>query len=199
VTIREAITENVYDNFMRLTPLAVEAAVPTATSWGAPRMQGGLVWATYKATTRRNGVYAGASGPRNFNEQLWEPIDKRLVSGWERAFHRCLPNATSQFAREAKKHIEAVHRFVISEAEAAGAFASVNMLNQLVSANLQLVADMPTIVHEIAQGVQVQANRGFTPVVQDQMTLAYDICTAERGRSCESDSAFIHLPREQVT
>ena len=30
-----------------------------------------------------------------------------------------LPNAWNEFAREAKKHIKVVHRFVINEAEAA--------------------------------------------------------------------------------
>ncbi|EQB52846.1 hypothetical protein CGLO_07495 [Colletotrichum gloeosporioides Cg-14] len=50
-----------------------------------------MLWATYKATCRRSGVYAGASGPRDFNAELFELISKQLATGWESAFERRLP------------------------------------------------------------------------------------------------------------
>lgn len=49
---------------------ASEAAVPAAQGWGAHRNDGGLLWSTYKATCRRNGVHAGVAGARDFNAQL---------------------------------------------------------------------------------------------------------------------------------
>ncbi|KAF4889455.1 Nuclear GTPase SLIP-GC [Colletotrichum fructicola] len=92
-SIKEALAESIYDYFDLTIPSVSAAAVPTATSWGAHRSEGGMFWATYKATCCRSGVYAGASGPRDFNAELFEPISKQLATGWERAFQRRLPQA----------------------------------------------------------------------------------------------------------
>jgi hypothetical protein len=54
--IEEELSDNVYDIFNKTIPLATQDALPTAEGWGAPRALGGLLWATYKATVKRNGV-----------------------------------------------------------------------------------------------------------------------------------------------
>jgi hypothetical protein len=51
------------------------------------------------------------------NEQRNEPGE--VLSRFACYLDSLLPNASNEFAREAKKHIEVVHRFVINEAEAA--------------------------------------------------------------------------------
>lgn len=79
-------TDQIHSTFNQSIPAAIEAAVPTASSWGACPSEGGLVWSTYKATVRREGEFSGASGPRDFNADLFKPISVRLASGWERAF-----------------------------------------------------------------------------------------------------------------
>jgi hypothetical protein len=73
-SLKEELTENIFDAFGRTIPLAQAAAIPTATSWGAS-----MRWATYKATVRRNGVYSGAAGPQDFQQELWNPISTHLA------------------------------------------------------------------------------------------------------------------------
>ena len=51
------------------------------------------------------------------NEQRNEPGE--VLSRFACYLDSLLPNASNEFAREAKKHIEVVHCFVINEAEAA--------------------------------------------------------------------------------
>jgi len=68
--IKATLKENIFDDYDKAIKNASEAAVPAAQGWGAHRALGGVLWATYKATCRRNGVYTGATGHRDWNAQL---------------------------------------------------------------------------------------------------------------------------------
>ena len=68
--MKHTLTENIYDKYDEAVDKSVTAAPQTAGRWGAHKTLGGLYWATYKATVRRSGVFAGASGPRDFNAEL---------------------------------------------------------------------------------------------------------------------------------
>ncbi|KAK7531727.1 uncharacterized protein J3D65DRAFT_124748 [Phyllosticta citribraziliensis] len=110
------LTEHVYANYDKLVPKACEAAHPTASGWGAHRSMGGLYWSTYKATVRRQGVYNGASGPRDFNAELTAPILKEIATGWERAFQRRLPTDVRNFKANALKVLHSFHNAVVQRA-----------------------------------------------------------------------------------
>ena len=105
--VKEDLDIQLFEKFSPAVEAAVTAAIPTATAWGAHRNDGGLAWATYKATTRRQGVFQGAAGLRgmsikdiifrrtsanflssDFNAQLAEPIYKHLATAWEKLFQR---------------------------------------------------------------------------------------------------------------
>ncbi|KAK4236644.1 hypothetical protein C8A03DRAFT_16733 [Achaetomium macrosporum] len=181
-SVRKAFAENIYDSFDKYIPMAVDAAVATATGWGAPRAEGGLLWATYKATCRRNGVYCGAAGPRDFNEELFNPVSRPLASGWERAFQRRLPTSFDNFLRTLRTHLETFHREATERARERGThFTGLAMLSQQLQAHSRLVTDIGPAVLALAQELQREANRAFTPVIQDEMVPAYEGCVAERG------------------
>ncbi|KAK4442989.1 nuclear GTPase SLIP-GC [Podospora aff. communis PSN243] len=182
--LNEAMSENIYDYFDRTIPMAIEAAVPTATSWGAPRVNGvgGLLYATYKATCRRSGVFNGASGPRDFNEELFDPISKQLAGGWEKAFQRRLPSCINNFVRTAKLLIETFHREAIQTTQERGSNANgIHMLNNQLRALLQRVTDLPNIVNLLVQEMQRDSSRSFTPEIMHLMQPGYDRCVEERG------------------
>lgn len=80
-----------FPKFESAAAAAAATALQTSDGWGAHRNDGGLMWATYKATVRRDGVFSGASGPRDFNSALSEPIYKTLSNAWEKLFQRRLP------------------------------------------------------------------------------------------------------------
>ena len=59
---------------------SMQGALATTQQWGTSVMEGGMHWATYKATTRRHGVFR-----INMNEQLVAPIFKAVSTHWEKA------------------------------------------------------------------------------------------------------------------
>lgn len=184
------MAENIFENFDRYIPTAVDAAVPTATQWGAHRAEGGLLWATYKATCRRYGVFTGSPGPRDFNAELFDPISRHLAGGWERAFQRRLPAALDSFLRVTRAYLEKFHREAIERAKERGTnYNGLSMLSQQLVAHSQRIADVRAAVLGLAQELQRDANRAFTPVIQDEMMPAYDGCVAERGMSLHTISA----------
>lgn len=69
--MKETLSENIFESFDTATKLATDASLPTSSGWGAHRNNGGLHFMTYKATVRRDGVYSGASGMRDFNAELY--------------------------------------------------------------------------------------------------------------------------------
>ncbi|KAK3324641.1 hypothetical protein B0T19DRAFT_429037 [Cercophora scortea] len=181
-SIKDALAGNVYDQFDTYIPTAVEAALPTAIGWGAHKDMGGLLWATYKATCRRNGVYCGASGPRDFNAELFEPIAKHLAGNWERAFQRRLPAALESLSRNVSSLINNFHREATAKALERGTnFNSLNILGQQLQAHVQRVTGIPAMIRTMIQELQRDANRMFSPVISEKMTPAYDECTNERG------------------
>ncbi|KAK4109597.1 hypothetical protein N656DRAFT_839036 [Canariomyces notabilis] len=159
-SVKQHLAENIFEKFDHYIPKAVEEAVPTVTSWGAPKAMSGLVWSTYKATCRRNGVFHGASGPRDFNEELFAPISRHLATGWERAFQRRLPSCFDDFIRTTRALLETFHREATERAKERGTnYGGLNMLAQQLQSHSQ----------------------PFTPVIQGGMIPAYDGCAAERG------------------
>ncbi|KAM7187037.1 hypothetical protein V8F33_011456 [Rhypophila sp. PSN 637] len=172
--VKDALAENIYEKFDHFIPKATEAAVPTATGWGAPRKEGGMFWATYKATCRRNGVFSCASGPRDFNAELFEPISVHLASGWERAFQRRLPPILDNFFW--KPSIDKP-----PNAATGSNYQGVMILNQQLKAHNQTLSEVPNMLVQVVQDLQRDANRSFTPVILEKMVPGYEACVEERG------------------
>ncbi|KAI0502901.1 hypothetical protein F5B22DRAFT_631257 [Xylaria bambusicola] len=180
--IQSSLQEHIFDNIASTTPSAIEAAPNTAYSWGAHRSEGGLFWATYKATVRRQGVYCGASGPRDFNSELFDPISRRLATGWERAFQRCVPRILKAFATEAVDELKQFHQTVKARAEERrNRTAGIATLSSQISAHARTLEALPGAMNEKMTASQREASRSFTPVIQDEMGDAYTICTNEHG------------------
>lgn len=141
-----------------------------------------MLWATYKATCRRSGVYAGASGPRDFNADLLEPISKQLATGWERAFLRRLPQVLENFAAVARLHLENFHRRVVEHFKQRGTnHAGISMLSQQLRTHVTRLKEIPGMLRTVIQDLQRDASRGFHPVVTRDMEPGYDACVKERG------------------
>ncbi|TQN64072.1 Nuclear GTPase SLIP-GC [Colletotrichum shisoi] len=180
--IKDALSESIYDFFDEIIPTASNAAVPTASGWGAHRSEGGMYWATYKATCRRGGVFTNASGRHDMNADLLEPISRGLAGGWERAFQRRLPQALESFAMKARLLLENFHRDAIAPSQERGSnYTGINMLSNQLRTHTIRLKEIPPMLQAIAQELQRDANRGFHPVIQEEMQPAYDVCVAECG------------------
>lgn len=142
-----------------------------------------MYWATYKATCRRGGVFTNASGRHDMNADLLEPISRGLAGGWERAFQRRLPQALESFAMKARLLLENFHRNAIAPSQERGSnYTGINMLSNQLRTHTIRLKEIPPMLHAIAQELQRDANRGFHPVIQEEMQPAYAVCVAECGR-----------------
>ena len=141
-------------------------------------------------------MFTGASGPRDFNAELFEPISKQLASGWERAFQRRLPSSLDGFARTTKLLLETFHREATLRTQERGSnYQGITMLNQQLRAQIQRISEIPALMRALAQELQRDANRNFTPTIQDLMTIAYNICTEESGKQVHPLHFIFSIPR----
>ncbi|KAI1408718.1 Dynamin family-domain-containing protein [Hypoxylon sp. FL1857] len=180
--LKQSLSDNVYRVFDASIPEAVNAALDTANGWGAPRAQGGMFWATYKATVRRKGVYHGAAGPHDFNQELFDPISRNLATGWERAFQHRLPAVLNGFVSKTKKQLSAFHE--AAQARAQGRHTTVSgmaTLSRQILAHMRALEQLPEILRATITDLQKEANRRFTPAICNAMTWAYQTCTEESG------------------
>jgi len=75
-----------------------------------------MLWGTYKATCRRNGTFSGASGPRDFNQELLEPVSRQVATGWERAFQRRVPGILTGFGDSSRRLLTGFHEAAVARA-----------------------------------------------------------------------------------
>ncbi|KAI1740104.1 hypothetical protein F4680DRAFT_465868 [Xylaria scruposa] len=180
--IRDSLQDQILDNINASMPSAIQAAPDTAYSWGAHRSEGGLRWSTYKATVRRQGVFIGVGGLRDFNQELFDPIYRNLATGWERAFNNRLPAHLKSFANEIIVKLRDFHRVAKARAEQYHAnIAGLVTLSSQILAHERTIKELPATIRDKVTALQREANRAFTPVIREAMDDAYVICTNEYG------------------
>jgi hypothetical protein len=181
--IRMSLIEYIHNVFDASVPHAVQGAPGVAQSWGKPRNQGGLSWSTYKATVRRDGVFSGAAGPRDFNQELFDPISRNLANGWERAFQQQLPAILEFIGRDAALKLKQFHEAARGRAEEHGGdIAGLSTLSSQVSVHARSVEALMVSIGAKITEIQREANRGFTPVIVTAMRDAYQACANESGQ-----------------
>jgi len=176
--IRKAFAEDVAPKLHEGASSAKTAAVETAAKWGISVNEGGLHWATYKATTRRHGVFR-----INMNEQLVEPIFKAVATQWERSFLTGLSSTLDGLRQSLQGSLGAFHPALLTRLAAARVPDSAS--SALSGAQTDsLLASLHAKVAEIktaAQKQQRDLSRSMEPAVQTEMTPGYDDATAEAG------------------
>jgi hypothetical protein len=179
----DALRSNIYDSFNQLIPNAIDRAPVTTEGWGAPTSAGGVWFSTYKALCRRYGVLLKRTQrPRNWNEELLEPISKHLAPNWERNFQHSLPNILDDFANTCQNTLASFHRAAIDEKQHDRRYVVlVNLLAQQLRAHTQSVNDISEAMKEKLADLQRDANRAFAPIIVNAMTRAYVDCAAQSG------------------
>lgn len=178
--MRHAISDCIYTSFDRLLPEARALAPGICQGWGGPPKDNGLAWATYKATCKRHGIYAGASGARNTNQELFDPVSKNLSIVWDKAFQHRLPVAVDSFAQDIQEHLAHFHRLVTSSS--GGNRPGVRTLDAQLRTRQHGVGSYPAVVTKMLQELQKTANRSFVPEIQRGMVPGYEAALAETGK-----------------
>lgn len=181
--IQETMTSYVFDLFVRAIDAAAKAANKTQAGWGARKQDGGLFWATYKAITRRSGVFHGASGFHDFNTELADPMMKHLQNQWEKTFQRKLPHILNAFAKNGNKLLKDSHAVVEERCRSSGhGVARIGMLSFGLRNYEPVFNDASSAIITQVNEQQRDINREFVPVVSGIMQTAYDQCNDESGQ-----------------
>ncbi|KAF7191395.1 Nuclear GTPase SLIP-GC [Pseudocercospora fuligena] len=179
----ETLKEQLFDKFGPAVQSATDEALPKARSWGNRKDEGGLLWATYKATTRRKGVFQGASGARDFNGELTEPMYKMLASAWERCFQRRLPTILRSLRKSASTVLRQFHAEAERRAKERGlGLPRITMLAGQLEAYTAIFQDLCEAAVTLLNDGQKDINREFTPIIMAAMDPAYTMCSDERGK-----------------
>ncbi|THV72223.1 hypothetical protein D6D27_09720 [Aureobasidium pullulans] len=179
--IREAMNENVFENCNTAIDAASNTALPTSQGWGAHKSQGGLPWSTYKAVVRRQGVWTGSLGLSDFNAQLTEPVYKILGNGWEKAFHRRLPQILKACSKGFANDLRAFHTTVEKHSFSHGGNPRLGLLAQQLTNYEAVFSDLANRMVDLINERQRDINREFTPNVCNSMLTVYNTCAAEVG------------------
>ncbi|QMW25052.1 hypothetical protein G4B84_000297 [Aspergillus flavus NRRL3357] len=83
------------------------------SGWNAPRSEGGLHIQTYRATCRRRGMFREL----DWNQQLVNPLLKRVIQGWTTMFNEKVPGHFFQLKGDLAEILEQYHRRAIALVE----------------------------------------------------------------------------------
>jgi len=107
--MKRELCEQIFDKYPEVVAEAARTAPDVARSWGAHKNDGGLLYPTYKALVRRDGVYQSKSaGHRDFNAELYVPrpnIFTFLVSKVTKEFGSSVDGSNANVAREQKEQM----------------------------------------------------------------------------------------------
>jgi hypothetical protein len=79
--MKRELCEQIFDKYPEVVAEATRTAPDVARAWGGPKNDGGLLYSTYKALVRRDGVYQSKSaGHRDFNAELYVPRPRTFTS-----------------------------------------------------------------------------------------------------------------------
>ncbi|KAI1281346.1 hypothetical protein F5Y07DRAFT_395830 [Xylaria sp. FL0933] len=164
--------------FVRIKAASLQAAKcapDIARGWPSKkRGDGGLPCMTYKATLRRDGVFSGGSGPRNFNEDLVTPLLKQLGSHWETAFTKKIPNALNAHAKTCQKHQEYIQGLIQSRLRERVTFNGIiGMLQDQDKKRVIGLANKINSLNSDVTTLQREANREFAPAIQRMLNPKY--------------------------
>ncbi|OJJ50257.1 hypothetical protein ASPZODRAFT_128885 [Penicilliopsis zonata CBS 506.65] len=185
--IRNEFKSAIFDTCDTAVSAAENAASQTVLRWAAPinranRAAGGYLWGTYKAICRRNGTYANAQGPHDWNAELIEPVIKAVASDWEQMFSRRVQFFMKKATQDSGKLFESFHNSVQDEVSGnSRALGSLQMLSHQLENYRRLLHDL---YDNSGKGIVLESreiNRMFQPVIGEALNAAYYSCTAERG------------------
>ncbi|KAJ0283740.1 hypothetical protein COL940_004522 [Colletotrichum noveboracense] len=159
------------------------AAVAMAKSWSASPDAGGLRFPTYRATCRRRGVFKGAAGPRDFNEDLLKAMKNIYAQSWDQSFNKRSPELLDNLALTCDRMIGAFQ----ARMKGGGAFITIRstMEKEIEKKRATMfydaASDADSAVHTLLEGLDEMVRRNVTTVIniieQDYTSLIGTVAT----------------------
>ncbi|KAH7037892.1 uncharacterized protein B0I36DRAFT_428435 [Microdochium trichocladiopsis] len=141
----------------------------------------GLPYATYAAVCRRNaeltiysGVFSGALGEHDFNEDLVSPLKSYVEKNWSTTFSTAIPQLIEEFVDKSMEHQNAFHKIIVEDISPSVSAKTLKALEaQLKARNTQLNYRSGALT-DVIKHVQREASRRFTPPVANRMKKTYE-------------------------
>ncbi|KAK3495154.1 Dynamin family-domain-containing protein [Neurospora hispaniola] len=180
----KAIKSYIVDKFESSARIATDRATETAKTWGQLRDQDGrrgLVFLTYRATCLRDGVFKAARGPLDWNQELCDPIEKRIAPNWEHVFSRTLPRGIKQLGKELAKSLEDFEGRMHERQQLRDSPSYDLVRNQTKTVAENLKDTISLRGKTSLKTGQKNAIRLLKPAVADMMRGQYQACSQESG------------------
>ncbi|KAJ0280364.1 hypothetical protein CBS470a_008802 [Colletotrichum nupharicola] len=146
------------------------AAVAMAKSWSASPDAGGLRFPTYRATCRRRGVFKGAAGPRDFNEDLLKAMKNIYAQSWDQSFNKRSPELLDNLALTCGGAFITIRSTMEKEIE-----------KKRATMFYDAASDADSAVHTLLEGLDEMVRRNVTTVIniieQDYTSLIGTVAT----------------------
>ncbi|QRD89023.1 hypothetical protein F9C07_2219405 [Aspergillus flavus] len=141
------------------------------SGWNAPRSEGGLHIQTYRATCRRRGMFREL----DWNQQLVNPLLKRVIQGWTTMFNEKVPGHFFQLKGDLAEILEQYHRRAIALVERRSVTKeSKDMLDKALSICCK------------SMGEQLgKINRMFAETIRTKLMPTYEECAEQKGESLQ--------------
>ncbi|KAI2630740.1 hypothetical protein GGR54DRAFT_584008 [Hypoxylon sp. NC1633] len=163
---------------------AINEAPTIADRWPRRHPGGeGLAFNSYMAACRRDGVYSGKVGQRNFNAELVHPIKVCIVKKWAKAFRTKIPRALDEFACGSERLLGHYHSTIKGRIQETTSSETTNTLQSQLKTRVLGIRHMVTSFNdkEITP-LQRKASRKLSPEVRKQLENVYSICAQETGK-----------------
>ncbi|TLD13539.1 uncharacterized protein PgNI_04082 [Pyricularia grisea] len=180
-TIQDHFSNLIISTLDSKIPAARSAAVDVCRGWSAPEREGGMHWISYRATIRRNGCYNGATGSKDFNSELLEPIIASLASAWEETFLRRIPVAIDTLTTSIQTALRVLYTHFTNANTFPGSAQDLAALGRQTDRYLATAAGILNDVQQHITNAQRQANRQLEPIIVLSMTPGYRQALEEKG------------------
>ncbi|KAI1078414.1 hypothetical protein F5B20DRAFT_228531 [Whalleya microplaca] len=181
----QIIAKQLFGRFESSVMIASEEAINIANKWPQKKKgDGGLPFVSYKATCRRSGVFSGKFGPKNFNEELVNPLKQSLANTWEDTFEQKIPKVMDRFTEVVGKLIQDFHGIIKARIQKTSTFTDQMILQTQLRTRTNGIKRAVTSFSREVTALRREAHRDFTPMITLHMTETYLACVEETGKGC---------------
>ncbi len=158
----------------------MESALATATAWGNSSAPRGMVFATYKATCRREGCFRGKRGSHDLNGELLQPMADRLAGRWNQTFKTPVRRCVAHFIYNASKGFTQFHQEAIAAAKESGG-GRIELLKRQFQPRKKEIEDAGTKACITIKRHREDAHRNLKLCIQETMNPGYQDILAQSG------------------
>ncbi|KAK4455827.1 hypothetical protein QBC34DRAFT_453465 [Podospora aff. communis PSN243] len=179
---RAEINGNIFERFEPAIRIAKKEAQETAAKWSLTRNQGGLAFATYRATCIREGFFERVNITTDFNADLCKPLVRTVAAEWEDFFTKKFPKDLVRLCERLALKIDAV-KAQMQERSVFKASVKCGYAKWKAESLAKDIRDASLLTFLVQEG-QKRANRSFADAIQQAMLPGYQRCAEQTGSGC---------------